>query len=199
VRTRDPEPARRNILEAADRLLRRGTPGTVDQVAREAACAKGLVHYHFRTKAALLAAVAKRLGDARCQRWDRTFVTKTPRDAVRASWDLLLAEHADGTLRAWLALMTHRDKQTGQAVSAEVQRFATSVTQAASRWLQELGLEATIPLEEIGFLLAAVVWGTGFLLAAGIPPSCLQGAYDAAWAGVLSLTRPARASTKAGR
>src|SRR3989304_5753325 len=59
---KNPERTRTSILDAADRLLRRGGGGTVDEVAREARCAKGLVHYHFKTKAALLAAAAARLG-----------------------------------------------------------------------------------------------------------------------------------------
>ena len=190
MRIRDPESARASILKAAERILRRGGLGTVDQVAREANCAKGLVHYHYHTKSALLAAVAARLGQARRERWARTFASQTPDGAIRASWNLLVAEHADGSLRAWLALLAHKDKATGRVVSSEMASFAEALTQSASRWLAQLGLAPTVTIEEIGSLIASVVWGTGLLLAAGTAPSRLQGAYDAAWAAVLSLTRP---------
>ncbi len=188
--TRDPELTRTSILQAAERILRRGGVGTIDQVAREAKCAKGLVHYHYRTKSALLAAVAARLGQARRARWAHTFSSQTPDGAVRASWSLLVAENADGSLRAWLALLAHKDKATGRVVSSEMASFAEALTQSASRWLAQLSLAPTVPIEEIGSLIASVVWGMGLLLAAGTAPSRLQGAYDAAWAGVLSLTRP---------
>lgn len=188
---RNPEPARTSILEAAARILRRGGSGTIDQVAREAHCAKGLVHYHYRTKSALLAAVAARLGQARRARWSRAFTNPSPDAAIRASWNLLLAENADGSLRAWLALLAHKDRATGRAVSLEMATFAEALTQSVAGWLAQLSLVPTVPIEEIGSLLASVVWGMGLLLAAGRPPAQLQGAYDAAWAGVLSLTRPA--------
>ncbi len=188
--TRDPEPARATILEAAERILRGGGLATIDQVAREANCAKGLVHYHYRTKSALLAAVAARLGQSRRARWGHTFASQAPDGAVRASWSLLVAENADGSLRAWLALLAHQDKATGRVVSLEMASFAEALTQWVSRWLAQLSLAPTVPIEEIGSLIASVVWGMGLLLAAGTRPSRLQGAYDAAWAGVLSLTRP---------
>ena len=46
------------IVEASERvLIEQGLEGwTVEGVAREAGCAKGLVHYHHRTKGALLIA-----------------------------------------------------------------------------------------------------------------------------------------------
>ena len=165
----------------------------MDQVAIAARCAKGLVHYHFRTKGALLAAAASRLAERRRARWGGAFRAATPDAAIHQSWELLVAESRDGTLRAWFGLCSEPDKMTGRTVSTEAQSFSAAIAQAAESLVAELGLTPTVSIEELGLLLAAVVHGTGLQLEAGVPPGKLQGAYAAAWLGVLSLTRPARA------
>ncbi len=188
---KDSERARVTILDAADRLLRRGGGGTVDEVAREAHCAKGLVHYHFKTKAALLAAAAARLGERRRRHWAEAFHAPAPQAAIDRSWALLVSESKDGTVRAWTALCARAEKVTDQAVSSEFASFSKAVASAADGLLRELGLAPTVPIDELGLLLAGVVHGMGLQLESGAEPARLQGAYAAAWLGVLSLTRPA--------
>lgn len=187
---KDPERARVTILDASDRLLRRGGGGTVDEVAREAHCAKGLVHYHFKTKAALLAAAASRLGERRRSRWTEAFQAPTPNAAIKRSWTLLVSESRDGTIRAWTALCAEHDKVTVRAVNSESASFSTAIAGATDGLLKELGLAPTVSIEEIGLLLAGVVHGMGLQLESGMEAEQLQGAYAAAWLGVLSLTRP---------
>jgi AcrR family transcriptional regulator len=187
---RNAERARTAILEAAVQLLRGSGGLTVDQVAGAARCAKGLVHYHFHTKGALLAAAASQLAERRRSRWGEVFRAKTPDDAIRRSWDLLVSESRDGTLRAWLALCAERNEVTGQTVSSEVEAFSNAVAKAAEVLVRNLGLTPTVSMQELGLLLAAVVHGSGLQLEAGIAPARLQGAYAAAWLGVLSLTHP---------
>lgn len=189
--SRDSRRARGAILDAAERLLRRGGGVTVDQVAREARCAKGLVHYHYQTKGGLLAATASHLAERRRTRWAEAFRAATPQGAIRGSWDLLLSEADDGTIRAWTALCAERNRVTGRSVSLEIEAFSNAIAGAAGALVSELGLVPTVPIEEIGLLLAAVVHGSGLQLATGTAPAKLQGAYAAAWLGVLSLTRPA--------
>jgi AcrR family transcriptional regulator len=186
---RNAERARAAILEAALQLLRRSGGLTVDQVADAARCAKGLVHYHFHTKGALLAAAASQLAERRRARWGEAFRADTPDAAIQRSWDLLVSESRDGTLRAWLALCAERDEVTGQTVSSEVDAFSDAIAKAAEILVRDLGLTPTVSPQELGLLLAAVVHGSGLQLAAGVPPARLQGAYAAAWLGVLSLTR----------
>lgn len=188
---RNAERARAAILDAALQLLRRGGGLTVDQVASAARCAKGLVHYHFHTKGELLAAAASRLAERRRARWAEAFRADTPDAAIRRSWELLVAESRDGTHRAWFALCAERGKVTVQTVSSEVASFSEAVAQAADALVRELGLTPTVSLQELGLLLAAVVHGCGLQLEAGVAPARLQGAYAAAWLGVLSLTRRA--------
>ena len=58
---RSKEATRKAILDATEALLmlRGAHTLTIDAVAREARCAKGLVHYHFRTKGQLLVEVVQ--------------------------------------------------------------------------------------------------------------------------------------------
>jgi AcrR family transcriptional regulator len=187
---RNAERARAAILEATLRLLRQSGGLTVDQVAGAAGCAKGLVHYHFHTRGQLLAAAASRLAESRRRQWTEAFRVKTPGDAIRRSWDLLVSEGRDGTLKAWLALCAEQDEVTGQAVSSEIDAFSSTVAEATAALVRDLGLTPTISVTELGLLLAGVVYGSGLQLEAGLPPARLQGAYEAAWLGVLSLTQP---------
>jgi len=189
---RDPERARTAILDAAERLLRRGGGCTIDQVAREAHRAKGLVHYHFHSKSALLAAVASRLSDRRRAAWTAAFDAPTPDAAIRRSWDLLLKEHRGGELRAWISLCAEPDPITRQTVSKEIEAFAVGIAETTGGLLASLGLRPTVRVGEIGRYLASVIQGMSFQLVAGGAHEEMQGAYAAAWLGALSLAQPAR-------
>jgi len=138
-----------------------------------------------------MAAAAARLGERRRARWATAFRAPTPDAAIKQSWALLVSEAKNGTIRAWTALCAQGHKVTDQAVNSEAAAFNAALVAAAEGLLKELGLQPTVPLEELGLLLAGVVHGMGLELQAGIPPPRLEGAYAAAWLGVLSLTRPA--------
>lgn len=189
--TRDPEASRLAILASAERLIRRrgATATTIEAVAKETRCAKGLVHYHFKTKPALLSSVARQLAAARRTAWVAAFRAPSPHVAIQQTWDLINREVRDGTFRAWTSLLADRNTVTGQSVKTELDGFAGALSDAVTKLLQDLGLRLTIPAREVGWLLAGVVHGTGMQLDAGGSAAELQGAYSAAWLGVLSLTK----------
>ncbi|HWP38198.1 MAG TPA: helix-turn-helix domain-containing protein [Gemmatimonadales bacterium] len=186
--------ARGAILSAAERLLRKRGVGipTLEAVAREASCAKGLVNYHFSSKRDLLAAVVERMGDERALRWSEAFTAPSAEAAIRATWDLILAERRDGRSAAWAALRAEVAKETVQAVNSQTVRFATTLSDGALKLLKALGLEPAVAAAELGWYLAAVVQGTEVLLSVGAAATELEGAYAAAWLGILSLTRSAQ-------
>lgn len=188
---RNPDASRLAILGAAERLLRRrgATETTIEAVAKEARCAKGLVHYHFKTKPALLGAVAEQLGVAREAAWVAAFRAPSPQAAIQQTWELISREARDGTIRGWTSLFAEQNSLTGQTVRRRVETFAGALSGAVGRLLQDLGLRPTIPVREVGWLLAGVVHGTGIQLEAGANPTELQGAYSAAWLGLLSLSK----------
>lgn len=185
--------ARMKILDSAERLIRESGAAslTVDSTAKGAGVAKGLVHYHFKTKQGLLRAVLENLSTNRCEMWSSALQAPTPAEAVSRSWALLTAESANGTLRAWHSLLGLEEMLTDQLANEMLARFSNAVGESLTRMMDEqLGLVPTIPAAEIGWLIAAVTNGIGVLLMANTPADELEGAYAAAWLGILSLTRP---------
>lgn len=104
---RSAEEARSRIVEASGAvLLETGVAGwTVDAVARRAGCAKGLVHYHFGTKGALLAATAEQLASGRWRRIAAGLQLRGPA-AIDALWDSVLAAVRSGETRARFGLLS---------------------------------------------------------------------------------------------
>lgn len=191
--TRDKEASRGRILEAACRLLRDRGAGnlTVDAVAKAAGCAKGLVHYHYKTKRGLLEAAAAHFSSEREGQWSTAFDTPSPKDAIDRSWRLLTDESASGVLRGWTSLFTTESPLADSTVKKASRSFATALGHAASDLMRQQGMAPAIPASEIGWLLGAVVNGIGFELASGADRKELEGAYAAAWLGLLSLFAPA--------
>lgn len=184
--------APRKILDSAARLIRESGAAslTVEGTANGAGVAKGLVHYHFKTKQGLMCAVLEDISDSRCKQWSNALQAPSPAEAVNRSWKLLTQESADGTLRAWHSLFGLEAVLTDQIAKKAFAQFSRAVGEGLTRLMDEqLGLEPTIPASEIGWLLAAVANGIGVQLMARTAPEDLEGAYAAAWLGILSLTR----------
>ncbi len=184
--------ARESILEAAIRCLCRVPAGslTVDAIAREAGCAKGLVHYHFKTKSALFAAAAERLWANRTERWTEALSHGDPKEAIDRSWTLLTEEAEQGITKACASLSVMPDDMTGQAVNRGSMRFGSKLASSIEGLFGQVGLAASVPIEEIGSLAAAVVMGMGMQLDSAADGVAGEGAYAAFWAGLLSLTHP---------
>ena len=65
------------------------TDCSVERIAAEADCAKGLVNYHFRAKDELLKGVARLLGRRRASKWVSAIRTGTGASAIDALWRTL--------------------------------------------------------------------------------------------------------------
>jgi AcrR family transcriptional regulator len=171
---------RARIVEAAKSILvRKGLTGwTVDAVAREAGCAKGLIHYHHRSKAALLAAAATSLRSDRIARRAAAFERRGTR-ALDALWTVLAAEVASGECSAWLGLVTTRDREVRAALrpsADELEHLAAAV---------EGALEvAHLSPATVRVLLAALD-GMQVPLLLGDPPETVREAYDRFWLAAL--------------
>jgi len=186
----EPEESMKKIVSAALGLVKRlGAAGvTIGAVAEEAGCAKGLVHYHFKTKQRLWEATARRLALERHRRWTEAFKAGSPKEAIRATWDLLVEESVDGTTLAWTTMLGPGGFVSDQVISSAIGEFGLAVGRAARSMLERLGMRMRIPESEIGLLLSAVVTGAGFQVLAGVSRDDLEGAYAAAWLGILALT-----------
>lgn len=118
---RDAERARGRIVEASRAvLLESGVEGwTVDAVARRAGCAKGLVHYHFGTKGALLLATAVQLATGRWRRIGAGLQLRGPA-AIDALWDSVLAAVRSGETRARFGLISQAGTSSAFAPPVEL-------------------------------------------------------------------------------
>jgi len=96
------------VLQAALTVLRRSglDRWTTAAVAREAGCAKGLVHYHYHDKETLLAAAARALTSERSEARLAAFAA-TGTAALDALWRALSEEVASGGSAARLGLAGH--------------------------------------------------------------------------------------------
>lgn len=184
--------SRKAILAAAEALIReRGARRTtVDAVATAAGCAKGLVHYHFKTKRGLLEAVAEHLAASREASWAKAFRAATPRSAIQQTWTLLTEESANGTIRAWTSLFGPGGNLPDRTVNSVLGHFSAALGEVVSHMLENLQLEPTIPPVEIGWLLGSVINGIGWQVESRAHRRDLEGAYAAAWLGILSLATP---------
>ena len=185
--------ARERILECAEALIRQKGADlmSIEAVAASAGSAKGLVHYHFKTKQGLMSAIAERLATTRKNRWEAAFKSPSAPEAILQTWSLLTEESSDGTLQAWQSLVGFGDRLTDGLAKKLRDNFTDSLCFGLTSMLRdELGLTPTIPDAEIALLLGAVVDGMGFQLTSGTEEAALEGAYSAAWLSILSLTQP---------
>jgi len=178
------------ILTVAEDIVRtKGVNGTtLADIAIGAKCAKGLINYHFGTKKDLINIVADRIVEKRIDNWQSALQSDNPQSAIDKSWKLLCSEALDGTLRIWDETIDRNHNLTEQSVKAKHETFSQELGRIASVTLSKAGLKPRIPLSELGNLLAAVVHGIGKMLLAGMNQGELEGAYAAAWLGILSLT-----------
>jgi AcrR family transcriptional regulator len=167
------------ILEAASEVLvQRGLNGwTVDEVARKANCAKGLVNYHYGSKHALLLRVAEFLRD---RRWMERRDAAKGDDALDRLWQTVIDEVHSGRFSAWLCLVS---------AGGSLQRAAAATDQGMvdlSRAIGEaLGLgDELVPRKE---LLAAGLDGLGLELLQGRQASRLEETWHRFMVSVLDV------------
>ena len=140
--------SRNEILEAAERVVRRDGPGglTIEAVAREARLTKGGVLYNFPSKDALVAA----LGELALERFE----------AASAGHRAALDGQANATLRALVAAYRERRGQEPRLVSAVLAGSAArpdlldSWRRAFRRQLAALRAEAQDPSDALVLWLA---------------------------------------------
>jgi TetR/AcrR family transcriptional repressor of bet genes len=188
----DSEHSRETIVSAATSLVKRSGADdvTVADVATEVGCAKGLVHYHFKSKQRLWEAVAIDLAEGRRAQWTGALEGRTPREAIDATWNLLVDESANGVVLAWTTLFGPGRHLPEHQVSEAHRGFSRTLGGAARQMLERSGERVRIPESELGLLLGAVVTGMGFELLGGADQGGLEGSYAAAWLGILSFAEP---------
>jgi AcrR family transcriptional regulator len=180
--------AAERILEAAARVLaERGATGlSMQDVAQGAGVSKGLIHYHYRDKDALLARLAAWLADGIERRERSALDGAAPAQAIDALWEWLEGELARGDVRGLLELATLREGDAPHAARAAAhRRRITSATTVASLYAA-LSLHPRVPAPMLAEVFVAFVDGLA-LQGAVVPDLDPRVAFDTFWLTVLSL------------
>ena len=170
--------ASRKILEAArDTILSRGlTRWTIDQVADQAKCAKGLVLYHYHNKLTLLLAVADLVRQERVEARVGAFLVPGAPGLDRL-WDTLLADCESGRSALWLSLVANADSRaTASLTEPDRLRFSAAAVAALDLPGDRPGLT-----EMLDSLL-----GVELALIQGQPLADVRESFDRYWLGVIT-------------
>jgi TetR/AcrR family transcriptional repressor of bet genes len=169
---------KKEILAAAKSVLvNRGLAAwTIEDVAREAGCAKGLVNYHYKTKANLLAQVGDSLREDRIGRRLAALEIEGA-TALDALWNTLTSEVRTGELAAWLALSGVPDADVREGLrsrEAELKRLEAAAGRAFG-----------VSDSTMGQLIDSVLTGFQLALLNGSDGQMVRDAYHRFWLGVL--------------
>lgn len=170
---------RDRILAAATNvLIQHGLNGwTVDEVARKAGCAKGLVNYHYRSKQQLLERVSERLRD---DRWAKRLTAAKELEPLEKLWQTLIDEVGSGRFSAWLSLLT---------AGAKLRQAGRTPAQHATLLCRTLGESLGLgdQLSTHAGLVAASLDGISLRLLEGVDPTTLEEAYHRFWLTLLDM------------
>lgn len=188
----DSEDARERIEAAAVAALLQGPAEglTVAAIAEGAGCAKGLIHYHFKTKEALLARAAAAIWEGRREAWHEALRSESPADAIDRGWQALAEEAASGRVRAAVTLAARDESDLiGQSAREAAGGFRIAVTADLIHVLRGMGRTFTVPPEEAAQLFLSTINGLALDLEMGADAAVAEAAWAAFWVGLLSLTR----------
>lgn len=155
---------------------------TVAEVARRAGVSSGLVHYHFRTKQALLNAACERLAARRAAAREAALAADGLA-ALDLLWSALRSGAESAAERAWtdLALLGRRDPEVRRTLAARRREEQRALAARLPALFASLGSRSAAPPEETAALVVQFLDGSALALAAGTPPAEVRAAYDAFW------------------
>lgn len=165
------------LEQSVEVVVRDGLAGwTLDEVAGRARCAKGLVLYHYRSKADLLGLTA---GQIERVRWERRFAAlasgEPGLDAIDRLWVALEEDVDTGRFRGWMSLNAAGYFGTGLSRGDDFRAAA-----AAALGLPTEALADSASIE-------AMLEGMELLLSRGMSRDGLRTAYHRSWASMLAL------------
>lgn len=176
------------ILQAAARRVREAglVRLSMQDIADEASVSKGLIHYHFRDRDALLARLIEWLAEDIMAREQAALDGCAPHEAIDALWRWIDGELSRGEIRVLLELQ--QDPATEPALAARrVSRLRHAQAEATTtRLFEMLGLTPRVP----GELMAgvAVAFLDGLAMETSLQPDReARISFDVFWLALLSL------------
>jgi AcrR family transcriptional regulator len=155
-------------------------------IAREAGVSKGLIHYHFTDKDALLARLVEWLSVRIADRERAALEHVSPQTAVDAMWGWLGGELSRGELLALIVLSQDHspDMRTVVRASARLRREVAAAT--IESLYSALMLRPRVPVPMMADVVIAFV--DGLAIAASLDPEANpRVSFDVFWLAMLSL------------
>ncbi len=175
------------LVEAAISLLCTDGVGgvSVQRVADAAGVSKGLVHYHFRDKDALLCACAEALVTDLIARDEVARQGGSAATALEALWMSVWSSLADGRRRALMALCAESPPGVREVLAALTNDRHAAADAVLATLENVLDWTPRVPRGTLAAAYVALV--DGLALDAAVRPAAEQRrAYDAFWFAVLS-------------
>lgn len=175
------------LVEAALSLLCvEGAGGvSVQRVADTAGVSKGLVHYHFKDKDALLAACAEALVEDLIARDELARRGRTAATLLDALWQSVRTSLVDGRRRALMALYAESPAGVRETLARLARDRHASATAVLGTLEDVLGWTPRVPRATLAAAYVGLV--DGLALDAAVRPDADQRhAFDAFWFAVLS-------------
>lgn len=149
------------ILDAAlEALVRQGAGSlAMHEVAERAGVSKGLIHYHFHDKNALLAEIAERLGERITARARRALSGSSTATAIKDLEHWLASELEIGEWRGLLALCEWPADEVQRAAAAALDARRDEVRLVLDRLFALLHIQTKMSLSPLVDLTVATVNG----------------------------------------
>jgi AcrR family transcriptional regulator len=137
------EARRRELLDAADRVIRRrGPDASMDEIAAAAGITKPILYRHFGNKSGLYAALAVRYMQRFFEVSESALAETHPRKRIAKAVDAYLqAVEREPEIFRFVRRATIEQQEARDAASAELDRHAAAVARPIRRNLEEIGLD----------------------------------------------------------
>jgi TetR/AcrR family transcriptional repressor of bet genes len=176
------------LLEATVAVL--GNDGvaavSVQRIADEAGTSKGLVHYHFADKDALLSACARRLTSAVIEGEADALRGASARTALDRLWSAFSGTTRDGTRRALLALCADAAPAARPALAELAAHRQRAAEESVALLEALLEFSPMVPRATLATAYLALTDGLALRLTVRPSEDC-RPAFDAFWLAVLTL------------
>ena len=177
----------RLLAAAAERLASAGAAAlSLQDVAHAAGVSKGLIHYHFRDREALLVETVNWLAALAVRRERRALAEVTPVGAVDSMWRWLDAELARGELRVLVELAGAREESVRDAARAAAEARRDAAAETVRTLFSTLALRPRVEPEMLAEAIVAFIDGLAVQTALD-PGSNPRVAFDVFWLGMLGL------------
>ncbi|HET8605665.1 MAG TPA: TetR/AcrR family transcriptional regulator [Gaiellaceae bacterium] len=137
------EARRRQLLAAADRVVRRrGPDASMDEIAAEAGVTKPILYRHFGDKDGLYAALTERYLRLLHRDSEATLGEPNPRRRIAAAVSAFLAAvEREPEVFRFVRRATTEQRQAGEAARAFVQGHAARIAEATRADLERIGVD----------------------------------------------------------